>query len=63
MSLITRYTLLNGCAVVVLAVDSMQDRSGSFDLVTGVGTAIMMKSAFPISSGLSVKAMPGLSFA
>ena len=35
MSLITRYTLLNGCAVVVLAADSMQERSGSFDLVTG----------------------------
>ena len=28
--------------------------------MTGVGTAIMMKSALPISSGLSVKAMPGV---
>ena len=32
---ITHHPLLNGCAVVVLAADSMQERSGSFDLVTG----------------------------
>ena len=31
--------------------------------MTGVGTAIITKSAFMISSGSSVNAMPGLSFA
>jgi len=35
MSPPTCYTLLNGCAIAVLAADSMQERSGSFDLVTG----------------------------
>ena len=32
---ITHHPLLNGAAVVVLAADSMQERSGFFDLVTG----------------------------